>query len=141
MDNVYDIIIRFDGGSRGNPGIAGAGAVLLKNNGEEVACVSVELDGIYTNNQSEYVGLIEGMTLAIEHGFKNVSIEGDSLLIVNQINGKFKCKSDSLKSLFNEASILIKKFNRYEIKHIYRKYNTRADELANIAMDSIQHLT
>lgn len=129
--------MRFDGGSRGNPGIAGSGAVLIKD-GEEVGCVSVELDGSYTNNQAEYIGCIEGMTLALEYEYRNISIEGDSMLVVNQITGIYKCKSALLKPLLDEAMTLVRKFNTFNIKHIYRKYNSRADELANMAMDSIQ---
>jgi ribonuclease HI len=130
------IILKFDGGSRGNPGIAGAGAVIYKND-IEVACVIIGLDEPSTNNQAEYTGLIEGLKLSLECGYKNIVAYGDSLLVVNHVTRVWKCKSPLLKPLLEEATNIIKQFDSFEIRHIYRKDNSRADELANEAMDNI----
>jgi ribonuclease HI len=130
------IILKFDGGSRGNPGIAGAGAVIYKND-IEIACIIIGLDEPSTNNQAEYTGLIEGLKLSLECGYKNIVAYGDSLLIVNHVTRVWKCKSPLLKPLLEEATNIIKQFDSFEIRHIYRKDNSRADELANEAMDNI----
>jgi len=130
------IILKFDGGSRGNPGIAGAGAVIYKND-IEIACIIIGLDETSTNNQAEYTGLIEGLKLSLECGYKNIVAYGDSLLVVNHVTRVWKCKSPLLKPLLEEATKIIKQFDSFEIRHIYRKDNSRADELANEAMDNI----
>jgi ribonuclease HI len=130
------IILKFDGGSRGNPGIAGAGAVIYKND-IEIACIIIGLDEPSTNNQAEYTGLIEGLKLSLECGYKNIVAYGDSLLVVNHVTRVWKCKSPLLKPLLEEATNIIKQFDSFEIRHIYRKDNSRADELANEAMDNI----
>ena len=127
--------IYFDGGSRGNPGIGGSGAVLLVG-GIEVDYISVSfgLDPM-TCNQTEYEGLIAGLELAISHGLSDVAVFGDSKLVVSQVSGVWKCKNTTLQKLLAEVQTLIPKFKTFSISHVYRSVNKRADELANIAMD------
>jgi ribonuclease HI len=130
------ILIKFDGGSRGNPGISGAGAVIYED-GVEVACVSIFVGSNSTNNEAEYTGLIEGLKLAVFFGYKNIDVEGDSMLVINQVTKMWKCKSINLKPLMEEVLKLSSKknFDSITFTHTYRRYNIRADELANKAMD------
>jgi ribonuclease HI len=133
------VLMQFDGGSRGNPGISGSGAVIYNSSGLELHSVSKLLNGSHTNNQAEYNALIIGLELAKEHGYRKLEIQGDSNLVVNQVNGVFKCKSDNLKDLCQLAKLLIREFEEVTISHIYRDKNKRADELANFAMDNLKH--
>ena len=91
-----------------------------------------------TNNEAEYIGMIEGLKLAIDCGYRNILVQGDSKLVINQVEGIWKCKSDKLKSLLKEAKDTIKgNFDNITFSHIYRCDNKRADELANESMEEI----
>jgi len=125
-------ILRFDGASRGNPGKSGAGAVLYKNN-KEIWSVSRNL-GIQTNNYAECFAMALGIDKAFELGIKNLIVEGDSMLIINQLKGKWKIKNEDLKNIHLSIVEKIKQFDNITYNHIYRKYNSRADELANIGI-------
>jgi ribonuclease HI len=129
------LTMKFDGGSRGNPGPAGAGAVLYDEGGYEVSSVSAFLNGNATNNQAEYTGLVIGLEEALELGCTELVVYGDSMLVVKQVDGEWKCKSDNIKPLLEHARQLKSSFRAFSIEHVYRKDNSRADELANIAMD------
>ena len=131
-------ILRFDGGSRGNTGRAGCGFVILtsKSNDTPICYDYKYLGNNVTNNYAEYNGLIMGLEDTIKHNIKNIIIEGDSLLVINQLIGKWKVKSDNIKSLYERASILLKQFDNYTLNHIPRSQNKKADKLANNAMDS-----
>ena len=130
-------ILRFDGGSRGNPGRAGCGFVILtsKSNDTPICYDYKYLGNNVTNNYAEYNGLIMGLEDVIKHNIKNIIIEGDSLLVINQLLGKWKVKSENLKSLYEKASTLLKEFDNYTLKHIPRSENKKADKLANNAMN------
>jgi ribonuclease HI len=123
-----------DGGSRGNPGLAGCGYVLLQNK-QEIACGYAFL-GEATNNVAEYKGLLNGLVLAHKIGIKNVSVKLDSDLIVKQLNGIYRVKHPALKPLFLEAQQLASTFEDITFSHVRREFNKRADKLANTAMDS-----
>ena len=127
-----EYVLYFDGCSKGNPGPAGIGAVLYKNN-EEV-WGSCEFIGNKTNNESEYSALILGLEYVLDTGIKNLCVYGDSLLVINQINGKYKVKSQSLLTLFNKCKELISQFDYITFTHVYRNNNKRADELSNMAL-------
>ena len=127
--------MKFDGGSRGNPGPAGAGAVLYDENGCEVSSASAFLEGNATNNQAEYTGLVIGLEEARELGCTELAVYGDSMLVVKQVDGEWKCKSGNIRPLLERARHLKSLFRTFSIDHVYRKDNSRADELANIAMD------
>lgn len=128
-------ILFFDGGSRGNPGLAAGAAVLVMPEGNEYT-VSKLLD-YATNNEAEYTGLIIGLVKAKELGIMQLEIRGDSNLVVNQIQGKWKIKSDRLESLCREARNLIKNFDKTFITWIPREQNKLADRAANICMDGV----
>lgn len=125
-------ILRFDGASRGNPGKSGAGAVLYKND-LEIWSISRNL-GIQTNNYAECFAMTLGINKAFELGIKDLIVEGDSMLIINQLKGKWNIKNKDLKNLHLSIVEKIKQFDNITYNHIYRKYNSRADELANIGI-------
>lgn len=129
-----EVIIYTDGGSRNNPGDAGIGVVVMDNEGTIIKEIS-EYIGIETNNVAEYKGLIRGLEEAINIGSKNVKAYLDSELVVKQIKGEYKVKNENLKTLYNESSKLIKKLNEFEIIHVRREFNKRADYLVNKAID------
>ena len=132
---VTDIeyLLQFDGCSKGNPGKAGAGAVIYKNK-TEIWGKSLFIGNKNTNNEAEYAGLIIGLEEAIDMGIKNLYVEGDSLLVINQMTGKYKVKSENLILLYKKAKELEKQFDIIIYNHIYRNLNKRADELSNLAL-------
>lgn len=123
-----------DGASRGNPGQAGAGAVLLTENGEELAALSVYL-GTCTNNVAEYKALIIGLQEALRRGCTDLAISLDSELIVRQIQGRYKVKNEALLTLFNEVRMHLARLGKWSITHVPRAQNARADQLANKGID------
>ena len=129
-------VIFADGGSRGNPGPSGSGAVIKANdeNGEILANLSKYV-GITTNNVAEYTGLLIGLTRAVEMGVVEVEVRMDSELIVKQMKGIYRVKNEKLIPLFQEAIKLSRQFKRFNIEHVRREYNKEADRLANEAMD------
>ena len=129
--DIYEIY--FDGCSKGNPGKAGAGAVLYKNN-NELESKSLFVGEKETNNVAEYKGLITGLALAIKNNVKEVIVKGDSLLIIQQMTGKYKVKSENLMALYLQAKDLDHWFTKIDYKHVYRTSNKRADSLANMAI-------
>jgi len=131
VDSLPKYVLRFDGASKGNPGISGAGAVLYLNN-KEIWSKSKYIGKHQTNNYAEYYGMIIGLREAIKREIKDIYVEGDSDLVIKQMLGEYKVKSKNLKDLFKEAKRLELQFNFIDFKHIYRDKNERADELANI---------
>jgi len=130
----FDYKLNFDGCSKGNPGIAGAGAVLYKF-GQEYWANYFFVGEYFTNNHAEYAGLILGLQQAKEFGIKQLEVEGDSLLVINQMKGTYKCKSPNLFELYEKAKELESHFDKIEYRHVLRNSNKRADELSNIAVD------
>lgn len=127
------IYLYFDGGSRGNPGPAGCGAS-IQNKNKEIYKISKYI-GDTTNNVAEYNALYYGLEIAVENGLTELIVFGDSLLVINQVNGIWRCKNEKLRIILNKINLLKEKFDSIEFKHIRREKNKRADELANIAMD------
>lgn len=125
----------FDGASRCNPGLAGYGGVIY-NDTEEVLTYYDKFNNPKTNNYAEYYAVYVGLSKAIELGIKELEVYGDSNLVVQQLNKKWKVKSDNLREIFNKCCNLIEKFDSITFQHVLRKYNKRADELANKGIDS-----
>jgi ribonuclease HI len=128
-----------DGGSRGNPGPAGAGAIVRDEQGKIVAEVS-EFLGHTTNNVAEYTGILSALetlwSLEGEHASEaSVAVKMDSLLVVKQMNGEYKIKHPNLIPLAARVKELARKFKSVTFAHVYREYNKEADKLANLAMD------
>lgn len=123
----------FDGGSRGNPGIAGAGAVLYDENGSMIWEGALPL-GKKTNNEAEYEAA--GMVLkeAARRKLEKIEICGDSKLVINQLSGVWKIKEPRLQALFTKISgDVIGRQVKY--RWVPRAQNSEADRLANLAMD------
>ena len=123
-----------DGGSRGNPGPAGAGAVIQAPSGEVVARLGRYL-GRTTNNVAEYQGLLLGLRHALAGGAREVQVAADSELMVKQLRGQYQVKAAHLKPLFAEARALLGRFDRVEVVHVPRAENAAADQMANRAVD------
>lgn len=123
-----------DGGSRGNPGPAGYGAVIEDTQGRVVARLSKYL-GRQTNNCAEYSGLLAVLEWALENGVKQLRVVSDSELMVNQMKGRYKVASPGLRPLWEEAKRRASRFERFEMGHTLRGGNKEADRLANEAMD------
>src|SRR5262245_947676 len=128
------MIMYVDGASRGNPGPSSIGVSLQDPDGQEIDSIS-QMIGDATNNVAEYTALVEGLKLALQKKIKEIEIRADSELMVRQINGEYKIKAAQLKPLFQEAKLLTMKFKSFKMMHIPREENTRADELANLALD------
>jgi len=131
---MTEITIHTDGAARGNPGPAGAGAVITDTKGNVVAEVCKYL-GETTNNQAEYQALLLALEEAKKHGALRVSIFSDSELMVRQLNGEYKVKNAGLRPLFEKAFRLLRDIGGYKVMHIPREKNKRADQLANLAID------
>src|SRR5947209_7172797 len=128
------LIAHCDGGSRGNPGPAGYGAVIEDESGRIVARLSDFL-GIQTNNYAEYSGLLAVLRWAQEHGRRRVRVVSDSELMVKQMKGIYKVASPGLRPLWEEAKKLARQLEKFEMTHTLRGGNKEADRLANEAMD------
>jgi len=131
--NAYELYV--DGGSRGNPGPSGAGAVIKGPDGTVVKRLKKRL-GMGTNNRAEYMALIMGVEAARKLGAERLHIYADSELMVRQISGRYKVKSPILQPLYKRARGLLSFFDVYKITHIPRALNSEADGLANEAMDA-----
>lgn len=123
-----------DGGSRGNPGPAGYGAVIEGSGGEVVAKLS-EFLGRQTNNYAEYKGLLAVLGWALANGARHLRVVSDSELMVRQMKGIYKVKHPGLRPLWDEAQRLSRQLDGFEIRHTLRGGNKEADRLANEAMD------
>ncbi len=128
------MVAHIDGGSRGNPGPAGFGACITDGEGHRLAELS-EFLGVQTNNFAEYSGLVAALEYAVEHGYGTVTVVSDSELLVKQMKGHYKVRSEALLSIYGEAKALVRKLERFEIRHVLRHLNKDADRLANAAMD------
>jgi len=123
-----------DGGARGNPGPAGYGALVQDEHGAVLAELS-EFLGHRSNNFAEYAGLLGVLQWTLDHGHRRLRVVSDSLLMVRQIEGKFKVKSPDLLPLWQEARRRIAQLDQFQISHALRHKNKAADRLANQAMD------
>jgi len=126
-----------DGGSRGNPGPAAYGVVIRDGRGEIVAKLKKYI-GRMTNNVAEYYGLIAAMDYAQSHSIRVLHIESDSELLVKQMRGQYKVKSEDLRPLFERAKKMSQAFDSFRIEHVYREQNREADALANKALDETE---
>lgn len=137
MENNVVLTVYTDGGARGNPGPAGIGVLIVKN--QEQFKISKYI-GLATNNQAEYQAVIEALKYLIEN-FSQSDIVAkfylDSQLVVEQLSGNYKIKNEGLKPLFNEArDSILKLGGQITFTHIPREQNCVADELVNQAIDA-----
>jgi ribonuclease HI len=125
-----------DGGSRGNPGPASYGVVIRDPRGEIVARLKKYI-GRTTNNVAEYYGLIAALDYAQSQKIRALRVESDSELLVKQMRGQYKVKSEDLKPLYERAKKMSQTFAAFRIDHVYREQNREADALANEAMNEV----
>lgn len=135
MNTQPNLTLHFDGGARGNPGPAAAG-VVLRSDGGEALLEAGYLLGTMTNNQAEYSALLIGVRAANQWGAEQLTIYGDSELLVKQLTGQYRVKSDGLLPLFEDAQQQLRQLRRWRIHHVPRHQNARADELLNRALDT-----
>lgn len=126
-----------DGGSRGNPGKSACGIVIFDMNDK-----LFKMDGMYlgvkTNNQAEYLGLIEALKMMQTISCDYVKCYLDSELIVKQLTGVYKIKNENIKKYKHTIDQLVQKFKKIEYLHIRREKNTFADKLVNIVLDAVE---
>jgi ribonuclease HI len=123
----------FDGGSRGNPGPAGIGWVVVSGDG--ILGEGGETIGRATNNQAEYEALLRVLEAARDLGIEELDIRGDSQLVVKQVRGEWDTNDPELREKRVQVRELLMEFDRWDIEHVPREINERADELANEALD------
>jgi probable phosphoglycerate mutase len=122
-----------DGGSRGNPGPAGYGVRIEREDGEVVELKQSIASA--TNNVAEYSGLLAALAWAAQHGLQTLHIRSDSELLVKQMRGEYRVKNPGLQPLYEEARGLARQIGRVTFEHVRREFNKDADRLANEAMD------
>ncbi|MDX1893291.1 bifunctional RNase H/acid phosphatase [Mycolicibacterium sp. 050158] len=130
------VVVEADGGSRGNPGPAGYGAVVWNGDHDRVLAEAKAFIGRATNNVAEYRGLIAGLEAAAELGATEVAAQLDSKLVVEQMSGRWRVKHPDLIPLRQRAVELAERFDRITYAWIPREENAHADRLANEAMDA-----
>ncbi|WP_226012420.1 ribonuclease HI [Halomicrobium salinisoli] len=123
----------FDGASRGNPGPAAVGYVLVTDEG--IVAEGGERIGRATNNRAEYEALVKALEVASDYGFDDVRVRGDSELIVKQVRGEWNANDPDLRERRVRVRELLTEFDEWSIEHVPREINDRADELANEALD------
>ena len=128
-------VANIDGASRGNPGPAAYAVVIRDAEGKLVLELAKKF-GRDTNNVAEYYGLLAALDFATTHGIQALRVRSDSELLVRQMQGRYKVKSEDLKPLHERASILSRQLKYFVIEHVRREQNRDADALANIALDS-----
>ena len=127
-------IANVDGGSRGNPGPAGYGVRIERDDGTIVELK--ESLGMATNNVAEYNGLLAALRWAVDNGIHALHVRSDSELLVKQMKGEYRVKNPGLQPLFEDARALIRQIGRVKFEHVRREFNQDADRLANEAMDA-----
>jgi ribonuclease HI len=127
------LVAYVDGGSRGNPGEAGAG-IYLERLGSPWRGL-YEYLGRQTNNYAEYSALLCALDFALHHGFRKMTVYADSELLVRQMTGQYKVRNAGLLQLHARAQTLARRLDRFAIHHIRREQNRKADALANRAQD------
>jgi ribonuclease HI len=130
------LVVEADGGSRGNPGPAGYGAVVIDPRTDEVLAERAEGLGVTTNNVAEYRALIAGLRAAQALGAIDVEVRMDSKLVVEQMSGRWKVKHPAMQPLAREAAELVREIGQVAFRWVPRERNRRADALANRAMDA-----
>jgi len=128
------VVVNVDGGARGNPGPAAAGAVVTSPDGE-VLLEGGRYIGEATNNVAEYRAVLLGLELAAQLGAREVEVVNDSELVARQIGGQYKVKHEGLRPLHRETMEALRGFDRWAVRSVRRESNERADALVNEALD------
>jgi ribonuclease HI len=130
-----EAVLFADGGSRGNPGPAASGAVLLSPDGEVLQEVGHYL-GTATNNVAEWTALALGLEAALERGVRKLAVRMDSELVVKQLSGEYRVKHPDLQPLHRRVLSLLRKFEHVDVQHVRRKENALADAIVNRVLDA-----
>lgn len=130
------VTVYTDGGSRGNPGVAGSGSVVYDENGTTLAEIAYVVGQKSSNNVAEYHGLLRGLEAARDLGATEVDVFMDSKLVVEQMSGRWKIKHPDMKKLALDARDLAAGFSAVTYSWVPRAKNKKADELSNVAMDA-----
>jgi ribonuclease HI len=135
---VMRLLIHTDGAARGNPGPAGAGAVLRDAaNGSLVAEIATFL-GVRTNNYAEWTAVALALEEALLQGATHVDLRMDSQLVARQITGQYRVKHPDLKPIHAQVMSLLSRFAGYSVGHVPRELNKEADRLSNVAIDQLR---
>jgi probable phosphoglycerate mutase len=126
-------VAHVDGGARGNPGPAGYGVHIEREDGTIIQLR--EALGIATNNVAEYRGLLAALEWAAREGVGRLHVRSDSLLLVKQMLGEYRVKHPGLQPLWEQACRLVRQIGDVTFEHVRREFNKDADRLANEAMD------
>ena len=133
--SIPKVIIHTDGGSRGNPGPGAAGYIIDDPAGKRLAACGLFL-GKVTNNYAEYTAVGKALRHAQKLDARRIELYSDSDLLVQQLNGRYKVKSENIRPLYERVMDILDSFDSWQIKHIRREKNAEADALANLAMDA-----
>ena len=126
-----------DGASRGNPGSASIGFALFDADGDEIIGCGRYLGEKITNNVAEYESLLQGMQEALRLGVRHLSVRMDSQLAVRQVQGAYRVRNAGLQPLYKSVMREVANLSSFEIDHVPRDENSRADALANLALDEL----
>jgi len=130
----FEATLYADGGSRGNPGPAASGAVLVAGDGSLVEEVGLFL-GVTTNNVAEWTALAIGLDAALQRGIRRLAVRLDSELVVKQISGEYRVKHRGLQPLYTRVKTLLRRFDATEVRHVRRRENALADAVVNRVLD------
>ncbi len=133
-EQPFEATMFADGGSRGNPGPAASGAVIVATDGTVLREIGLFL-GIATNNVAEWNALVIGLQGALDLGFQRIAVRLDSELVVKQLCGEYRVKHPDLQPLFQKAKALARRFSRVEVRHVPRAQNKLADAVVNQVLD------
>ena len=131
------LLIYTDGAARGNPGPAGAGAVLRAADGSLVAEIATFL-GVRTNNYAEWTAVALALEEALLQGATHVDLRMDSQLVARQITGQYRVRHPDLKPIHAQVMSLLSRFAGYTVGHVPRELNKEADRLSNVAIDQLR---
>jgi len=140
LDAEYEIIAYIDGASRGNPGPAAAGFMLTNPAGKKQQAKSFFI-GQATNNVAEYTALVRALEAAKQTGARKITVFSDSELLVKQLNGQYRVKSEQIRPLFRQAVDLLGGFESCQVQHITREKNIETDKLVNQALNLERDIT
>src|SRR5712692_4675851 len=137
--NAEPLVAYIDGGARGNPGPAAFGVRVEQRDGTLVEEFGESI-GVATNNVAEYRGLLAALEWVRAHGCRAVTVRSDSLLLVQQMRGRYRVKHPGLIPLYAKARLLANEIGRVTFEHVRRESNAHADRLANAALDAASEI-
>jgi ribonuclease HI len=138
VEAVEVVEVQCDGGSRGNPGPAAIGAVVLDATVDPPRVLDSisECIGTATNNVAEYRAVIAALRAARAYSPRLIRVRADSQLVIRQLEGRYKVKNEGLRPLYEEARLLLQEFDEVDLEHVRRERNVDADALVNAALDA-----